>query len=195
MHWINPESLKPLRSTVTRFLFNPKGDADGMLLANGLEAHFPPHLSGQVLEAIQTGDAVTLYGVRPRAAEMIACVAIESARGARIDDLGPPAKKPKRHAKNSDKHRQSSNVVHREDTVERVLHGPQGEVRGVLLSDGSIVRFPPHAALSARRLLVPGKVIAVRGSSRTIFSTTVIEAHALGKSKANLKSVAPRPRD
>jgi hypothetical protein len=70
MHWIDPESLSPVKSTVARFLFNPKGDADGMLLANGAQAHFPPHLSKNVLKSIQPGDAVTLYGVKPRAADM-----------------------------------------------------------------------------------------------------------------------------
>jgi hypothetical protein len=44
-----------------------------MLLSNGLEAHFPPHLSSEVLSAVKMGDAVTLYGVKPKSVEMIAC--------------------------------------------------------------------------------------------------------------------------
>ena len=99
MHWIDPDSLSPVKSKVARFLFNPHGDADGMLLVNGTEAHFPPHLSKQVLKSIQPGDAVTLYGVKPRAADMIACVAIKSAKGKRIDDTGPPAKAKKKNTR------------------------------------------------------------------------------------------------
>jgi hypothetical protein len=154
MHWIDPDSLKPLKSRVARFLFNPKGDVDGMLLSNGLEAHFPPHLSNEVLSAIQLGDAVTLYGVKPKSVEMLACVAIDNAKGQRIDDRGPPDQKKKHGAKRpaakeghpkADAHREHAEV---EDAIERVLHGPKGEVRGALLADGSIVRFPPHAAAS-----------------------------------------------
>jgi hypothetical protein len=195
MHWIDPDSLSPVKSKVARFLFNPNGDADGMLLANGTEAHFPPHLSEKVLKSIQPGDAVTLYGIKPRAVDMIACIAIESAKGERIDDTGPPAKaKKKGHAKkNGDADDASLTRVEVEDTIDRTLHGPKGEVRGVLLSSGRIVRFPPHAADGARTLLTPGAVLAVRGEARTVSATEVIEARAWGESKAHMKPLAPKP--
>src|SRR5579862_3483671 len=125
MHWIDPDSLKPHKATVERFLFNPKGDADGMLLSNGLEARFPPHLSGKVLKAIRPGEAVTLYGVKPRATEMLACIALESMRGTRIDDLGPPPKKTKRSKKNNEAHSQGPERLDVEDSVDRLLHGPK----------------------------------------------------------------------
>jgi hypothetical protein len=193
MHWIDPESLSPMKSKIARFLFNPKGDADGMLLANGTEAHFSPHLSKKVLESVQLGEAVTLYGVKPRAADMIACVAIESARGERIDDAGPPAKGKKVHfKKHGDTDDASLRRVDIEDTIERQLHGPKGEVRGLLLTNGCIVRFPPHAAHGARTFLTSGAVIAIRGEARTVSGTQVIEVQAWGESKASLKALAPK---
>ncbi len=73
MHWIDPDSLTPLTSEVDRFLFNPRGQADGMILANGTEAHLPPHLSQKVLAVLKIGERVTLYGVKPRSVDMIAC--------------------------------------------------------------------------------------------------------------------------
>jgi hypothetical protein len=180
MHWIDPDSLSPVKATVERFLFNPKGDADGLLLTNGVEAHFPPHLSKRVLKQIKPGDAITLYGVKPRAADMIACVAIDPARGERIDDTGPPDKHRKPHP---------TGRTHRlevEETIERLLHGPKGEVRGLLLSTGQIVRFPPHAAEAT---LKPGASIAVRGEAIEVADTQVIEARAWGKSKSHLKGL------
>jgi hypothetical protein len=196
MHWIDPESLSPVKSKVVRFLFNPRGDADGMLLANGTEAHFPPHLSVKVLKAIHPGDAVTLYGLKPRAAQMIACIAIESAAGVRIDDTGPPAKAKNKHGKKpADGARDRDDGVARvevEETIERQLHGPKGEVRGLLLSSGRIVRFPPHAADGARTLLKAGAVLAVRGEARTVSDTKVIEARAWGKTKSRMKSLPPK---
>jgi len=189
MHWIDPDSLKPLKSKVERFLFNTKGDADGMLLANGFEAHFPPHLSNRVLKAVKSGDVVTLFGVKPRAVDMIACVAIESVTGQRIDDPGPPAKNHR------DVRKLAAERVDIEDTAVQLLHGPKGEVRGVLLARGSIVRFPPHAAASVARLLRPGKVIAVRGDARSVLGATVIEAKAFGKSRTTLKPIAPKPHE
>jgi hypothetical protein len=195
MHWIDPDSLSPVKSKVARFLFNPKGDADGMLLTDGTEAHFPPHLSDKVLQSIRPGDAVTLYGVKPRVADMIACIAIDSPRGKRIDDTGPPAKAKKkgRAKKHHDAHDESLTRVEIEGAIERHLHGPKGEVRGVLLANGRIVRFPPHAAANAGKLLIPGAVLAVRGEARTVADTVVIEARAWGKSKARMKPVTPKP--
>ena len=194
MHWIDPDSLSPMKSKITCFLFNPKGDADGMLLANGTEAHFPPHLSKKVLDRIQIGEPVTLYGIKPKGADVIACVAIESAKGERIDDTGPPANgKKKDHAKKTgDADHAGLRRVEIEDTIERKLHGPKGEVRGLLLSNGCIVRFPPHAAHGARAFLTPGAPIAVRGEARTVSGTQVIEVRAWGKSKASLKALSPK---
>lgn len=197
MHWIDPDSLKPLKAEVARFLFNPKGDADGMILSNGLEAHFPPHLSREVLSAIQTGDAVTLYGVKPRGSETLSCVAIETVKGGRIYDRGPPDKKEKKHSGKEARNGHDANVesAEVEDTVERLLHGPKGEVRGVLLAGASIVRFPPHIADHLRRLLTPGAAIAVRGDARTVHGAIVIEAKALGRAKASLKPFPKKPHD
>jgi hypothetical protein len=194
MHWIDPDSLSPVKSKVARFLFNPKGNADGMLLADGTEAHFPPHLSEKVLKSIRPGDAVTLYGVKPKAADMIACIAIDSARGKRIDDTGPPAKaKNKGHAKKDDACDESLTRAEIEGTIERRLHGPKGEVRGVLLSSGPIVRLSPHAAANAKKLLRIGAKLAVRGEALTVSDTVVIEARALGRSKAPMKPLTPKP--
>jgi Major Facilitator Superfamily len=90
MHWLNPDQLPHVTSDVERFLLNPHGDADGLTLTNGIEVHFPPHLSGEILAAVRPGDRVSIYGVQPRTTTMIAAVAIETAEGKRIVDKGPP---------------------------------------------------------------------------------------------------------
>ncbi len=196
MHWIDPDSLSPVKSKVARFLFNPRGDADGMLLASGLEAHFPPHLSRKVLRSIRPGEQVTLYGVKPRGADMIACVAIESFKGVRIDDTGPAANGRKGNPPKNHRHVDDDGLrrIEIEDTIERELHGPKGELRGLLLASGRIARFPPHAADDARSLLRAGTLIAVRGQARTVAGTEVIEVRAWGKSRAHLKALAPKAR-
>lgn len=157
MHWIDPDCLTPVKGKVERFLFNFHGQADGMILANGTEAHFPPHLSQKVLAAVKAGERVTLYGVKPRSADMIACVAIETTDGYRIDDTGPPPKaKKKGHSKKQDhRHGLHTEPVEVTDTIHRALHGPKGEVRGVLLRDGAIVRLPRMQHAQNRRCMSP----------------------------------------
>jgi hypothetical protein len=196
MHWIDPDSLTPVRSKVERFLFNAHGQADGMILANGTEAHFPPHLSKTVLAGLKAGERVTLYGVKPRSADMIACVAIETADGTRIDDGGPPPKvKKKGHGKKHDRRHDERDTesVEIADTVQRTLHGPKGEVRGVLLKGGAIVRFPPHAARAKPKMYEPGSVLAVRGEALQVEGTTIIEASELGRSKRTLRPIPEHP--
>jgi hypothetical protein len=52
-------------------------------------------LSQKVLAGLKAGERVTLYGVKPRSVGIIACVAIETADGTRIDDRGTPPKAKK----------------------------------------------------------------------------------------------------
>lgn len=192
MHWIDPDSLSPIASKVERFLFNPKGDADGMLLANGTEAHFPPHMSKPVLERIQCGDKVTVYGVKPKAADMLALVAIETEDGERICDDGPPDKHHGHPHPKHPKKKAASKEVEVEGNVDRLLHGPKGEVRGLLLSGGQIVRFPPHALERAQDWLAVGESVAVRGRAIEVGETQVLEAEAWGPSGKRLKALEPK---
>jgi hypothetical protein len=89
----NVDQMPYVTSSVERFLVNPDGDADGMILVNGVEVCFAPHLSAAVLTAIQVGDRITVYGVLPMAEPMIAAVVIEAPNGTRIEDLGLPTPK------------------------------------------------------------------------------------------------------
>ena len=67
MSLANEELLPHVTSTVERFLVNPDGYADGMILLNGVEVYFPPYLSDDVLAAIHVGDRITVYGELPMA--------------------------------------------------------------------------------------------------------------------------------
>jgi hypothetical protein len=196
MHWINPDSLVPVTGEVKRFLFNPHGEADGLILSNGSAAHFPPHLSDEVLAHVEPGDPVTLYGVRPRGAELIACVAIDTAAGVRIDDRGPPP--DQQIGKKTDGEGARATIktsrLEARGTVERLLHGPKGEIRGVLLEQGEIVRFPRHVAEAIPDLLVAGQELSVRGMGLQTPLATVIEATELGRSRRTLKRVPSKPK-
>jgi hypothetical protein len=49
-----PES----RGRVRQFTLTPRGDVDGLILADGTEVKLPPHLSAQVVYSIRPGDEV-----------------------------------------------------------------------------------------------------------------------------------------
>lgn len=89
MHWIDPDCLPQTRGTVTRFLLNPHGELDGFVLDDSRQVHFPPHLSKQLARNVKIGDAVTVRGIKPRGADMIAAVAVMTKAGRTILDEGP----------------------------------------------------------------------------------------------------------
>ena len=184
MHWLDPDHLPKVVGAVDRFLINPHGQIDGLLLTDEMEVHLPPHLSREIRAAVTPGSSISVFGVRPRDTEMIVAVAIETGSGHRIVDNGPPKEKhddTPRHL-----------PMEAEGVVRRPLHGPKGEARGALLEDGRIVRVPPHEARPREALLRPGARLAVRGPGLTVDGATVIDAKELGTSMTSLEPVTPK---
>ena len=52
MRTFDEDQLPHVTSCVERFLIDSEGTAAGMLLANGVEVHFPARLATDVLEAV-----------------------------------------------------------------------------------------------------------------------------------------------
>ena len=69
MHWLDPDHLPEISGTFERFLLNPHGDADGMILSDGTEVHFPPHMSAELCAAIRPGEKPEIRISRRAAAQ------------------------------------------------------------------------------------------------------------------------------
>src|SRR5882672_7552097 len=86
------QQLPATKGTVSRYTLTPRGDVDGLILADGTEVHFPPHLSTQLVYAIKPGDAVTVRGLKALSSPLIAAIAITNdATGYTVVDGGPGA--------------------------------------------------------------------------------------------------------
>jgi hypothetical protein len=163
MHWIDSDFLPDYAGTVERFIVNPHGKIDGLVLTYDRErtllVHVPAHLD-EVEALIRPGDAIRVRGVRPRGADMVAAVALIAADGRTIVDNGPgddPKEKP-------DWPRAKSTTMEIAGAVRLSLHGPKGELRGALLDEGTVVRIGPKEADYFAKLMRPGAAIAVRGA-------------------------------
>jgi hypothetical protein len=56
MHWIDPDCLPETKGNVKRFLVNPHGKIEGVILNGAAEAalvHVPPHLSAEIEAGIK----------------------------------------------------------------------------------------------------------------------------------------------
>ena len=202
MHWIDPDSLPEIRGRVDRVLVNPHGDPDGLILADGAEVHFPPHMGAEAMRAFEAApqSEVKIRGLKPRGADVFAAVSLEWPDGERIEDRGPPEKRHKPGGKHPpgrphhpDKAHGGGNHV-LTGTVRRALHGPKGERRGVLLETGEIVRFPPHAGEDTGELLTPGAKFAARGEFLQTPYGAVMEAAFIGEGEKRLRPIEkPKP--
>jgi hypothetical protein len=158
MHWIDPECLQETRGTVTQFLLNPRGELDGFILGNDRQVHFPPHLSRQVGKLIGIGDKVRVRGVKLRDADIVAAVQLTSGTGVTIVDEGPH-----HGGTNHEKPRVEKRPMKAMGEIRLSIYGPKGELRGALLTDGTAIRMPPHAAAELASYLEPGAHIQVWG--------------------------------
>lgn len=185
------QQLPATRGTVSRYTLTPRGDVDGLILADGTEVHFPPHLSTQLVYAVKPGDAVTIRGLKALNAPLVAAIAITNdATGNTVVDSGPGAG-PKSGPRGA---RQAMSLQGR---VQMSLHGPRGELNGAMLEDGTILRLPPPEAERLAALLTPGQTIVIRGDGLTTTMGEVVDVQAIGSSQAGLNFVqrpGPPPR-
>ena len=59
-----PEAGTVASGRVQQWLINPSGEADGLLLNDGTQVAFPPHLSAAVMQMLKPGDTVHVSGWR-----------------------------------------------------------------------------------------------------------------------------------
>lgn len=184
----DPQQLPAINGTVTRYTLTPRGDVDGLILADGTEVHFPPHLSTQLVYAIRPGDGVTVRGLKALSIPMIAAVSITNDRsGQTVTDngpgFGPGPKGP----------RQAGQPMTVQGRVQMALHGPRGNVNGALLEDGTILRLPPPEAERLPALLVPGQVVTAQGDATTTPMGRVLDVQAIGPSPTQLSFIERPP--
>jgi hypothetical protein len=164
----DPAQLPEFKGKVAQYTLSPRGEVDGLILADGTEVQVAPNLSSALVFSVKPGDQVSIRGLKARAVPMIAAVTITNpANGAVIG--GGEAAGP---------HRWDGPRMEVSGKVKAVLHTTHGDVNGVLLEDGTTLRVPPHAATKLGDLLKPGATVAASGFG---------VSNALGKSIAALE--------
>ncbi|KWV57623.1 hypothetical protein AS156_38585 [Bradyrhizobium macuxiense] len=180
--------MPAINGTVTRYTLTPRGDVDGLILTDGTEVHFPPHLSTQLVYAVRPSDAVTVRGLKALSVPLVAAVSITNDRsGQTVTDNGPgfgPGPKGPREAG------QPMTVQGR---VQMALHGPRGDVNGVLIEDGTILRLPPPEAERFVALLAPGQAVTAQGDAITTPMGRVLDVQSIGPSPTQLSFIQRPP--
>ncbi|MCD4865951.1 hypothetical protein [Pseudomonas sp. PLB05] len=178
-----------------QFLLNPRGDIDGLILADGTEVNTPPHLSEQLAATFKPGDSINVAGLRAASLPLVQAVSLTNVQtGKTVTDEGPersgkPRPPPPRPGAERDNDSLQGQIV-------QLLHGPRGNVNGALLQDGTALRLPPHEALRLQALLKPGQSIAARGELVANAQGRAFRVSALGTDANSLQALdtPPGPR-
>jgi hypothetical protein len=74
-------------------------------------------------------------------------------------------------------------------SIRMSLHGARGEINGVLLADGTVLRLPPEAVSNMGSLLQPGRVVVAQGDELSNPIGRVVEVRAIGSSHTDLTPI------
>lgn len=179
----DPAQLPVIKGKVEQYTLTPRGEVDGFILQDGTEVHVNPSLSTELVFAVHPGDAVTIHGLKARAITMVAGVSVTNdATGTMVTGpLGRPGMWRGAALEDSGK-------------IKAELHEPRGEVNGVLLEDGTVVRMPPAEATRLASDLAVGQTIVVHGMGLKSALGEVIMARQVGPDADHLTEIkAPFP--
>jgi hypothetical protein len=177
--------LPAMQGKVAEYSLTPRGDVDGLILTDGTEVHLPPHLGTQLVFAVKPGDSVTIHGLRARAIPMVQAMSVSNdATGNTVTDNGPGGPGGPHGAEQS---------LTAQGRIKAQLHGPQGDLNGVLLEDGTIVRLPPPEAQRLASELTPGAPLYAEGDGFTGPLGRIIAAQSLGSSPTQITQIAAPP--
>jgi hypothetical protein len=182
-------NIAPLvTGALKRFVINPHGEVDGFILTDGTLVKFPPHMAVELTAAVKAGDAVSVRGFREFGGNVKAVVVTnEVSKRAVIERPPAPGMKMPKHLRFAMLSRLQAS-----GKIERAMYGKKGEINGVMLDDGTVVRFPKHAAFQFATQLQPGQVIAVEGLGTQNEFGRAIEAIALGANPQALQPIFER---
>ena len=187
----DPAQLPATKGTVAHYALTPRGDVDGLILADGTEVHLPPHLGTQLVYAVRPGDKVTVHGLKALRLPLVAAVAVTNdADGRTVVDAGPPPPPPGPRGPDA---AAAGDELSAEGKVQLVLHGPRGEVNGAMLENGTILHLPPPEAERLADLLSPGRTVAAKGPGLSNLLGTVIDVRRIGPSPDQLAEIAAPP--
>lgn len=179
----DPNQLPTYKGQLQLFTLTPRGDIDGLVMTDGTEVKTPPHLSTQLALTVRPGDAITVHGLKAARLPLVQAMSITNdATGRSVIDAGPGDRPAGRGFEKSERGQVAGRVRMR-------LHGPRGDVNGVLLEDGTILRLAPADADRFSALLSPGHAIAAEGTTHATAAGKLVDITALGTSAGDLAPV------
>jgi hypothetical protein len=185
----DPAQLPAFRGTVLQYDLSSRGEVNGLILEDGLEVHMSIARSAEIAAAVRPGDPVTVHGLKARLINVVRAVSLtDEATSVTVIDAGEKERGDRNgHLGNRHGHRETQDepsVVH--GVVRMTLHDSDGDLDGVLLTDGTIVHVSLQAVKLVASQLVTGATLSIRGSLRVSSVGRLINADAIGPTQSQL---------
>ena len=161
---------------VARLLVNPLGEVDGVLLDNGTIVTFPAHMGDELASTVKPGDLVAVKGYPESATQIKGYVITSTSSNRTVTTLPKPRggiRMPKFLRNLGLKNMTAQGEV-------RHLRFGKGVTNGVILADGTIVRFKREALYRFGALMQVGQRITATGYGSENQFGRALEATALG---------------
>jgi hypothetical protein len=162
---------------VSRYLIDPRGEVEGLLLTDGTQMHVTSHIASEFVKVIKPNHRIRAQGTRKSLSALFEPDIIRNmTTGASFKtplrlDLPIP----------DQENRLSMTDMRARGAIHLLLYDYMNEgVRGMLLSDGTQVRLPPDATDELRRSLRVGQSIEAEGYGTENEYGRAMEALRLG---------------
>ncbi|RYZ58020.1 MAG: hypothetical protein EOP07_08240 [Proteobacteria bacterium] len=159
------DSTQQTKGKVQRVLMNPEGKIDGLLLVDGTQVKFPPHMSQELLSLVKANDSISIKGTKENAKVIKAESITNTATNKSIVDKGPT---PPEGGSGEGPGGPGPKLL-----------GRKGEVNGAILADGSIVRFSPRIVEDSKVKVDVGQNLKVTGFGTQNSNGKSLEATSL----------------
>ena len=163
---------------VDRYLLNPRGDVNGLLLRDGSQMPVTLRAAEELLKTVQPGDHVRVHGRRVSGSPLVkpdVIINVTDGRSFtvpyRLDLPMPPREE-----------RPPVNEMKATGTIQVLLYDPsKGVVNGVILSDGTQVHLPPDVGEHFQKSLQQNMDVEVEGYGTSTPYGSALEATAIGR--------------
>lgn len=140
-----------LQGTLAYYTLTSVGDLDGFVLTDGTQIHLPRHLARSLVFVARPGDSVMVRGAEPSGTPVVEAEEVHNElSGAALTRTGP-------------KPRPDRGPSHLSGTVQFTLRGPDGELTGAVLQDGTVLRLSPEDPGQYAAQLTPGRLVTIQG--------------------------------
>jgi hypothetical protein len=176
-----------IAGNVTRYLITPMGDVEGLVLDTGTVARLPMHMGKDLVEVVKVGDAVSIEGVKDDQGTAFRAYSITDIKTKQIvvrrDKTWTEVTLPKSLRSLGLKELTANGAV------QTILTGPQGETQGVILDNGTIVRFGKDAVYAASAQMKIGAKLAAKGFGTENEYGRAIDAASIGETPETMKTI------